>query len=411
MKDGIKTDLQSRSFCIIINSDREEKMYIIEKPYVSEYLMDIIINKDWAVLDNETIENCGLEEDVLNLLSSDEAKEHYIQQENPFIFSNSENAITWIVNNLPDSNLTKYIKTFKDKVLFRETLKDLYPDLYFTSLEYLDINYVEKEQYQFPIALKPSVGYLNFGVRIINSLDDWDPNIKRLHKEIATNKSKYDESVVNTTYILIEQLITGEDLSVDAYYDKNGVPVILNIFKRIYKEDQPINEKLYITSAATIEKHLQKVTQFLKEIGSRLDIKNFPLNLEVRLNEAGTLVPIEVNPMRFANWCVSDLAKYAWGFNIYDYFETQKHPDWNSIIQNAGEQTYYASLVDIPKGFPKSSVRDFNFNGYLENFSNVFEVRRVNFKANPLFGVVLGSTSDDEELDMILNMEQGAFIT
>jgi len=386
-------------------------MYIIDKPYVSEYLMDIIINKDWAVLDNETIENCGLEEDVLNLWSSEKAAEYYSQKEHPFIYSNSENSIGWIVKNLPDSNLTKYIKIFKDKIAFREALKDLYPDFYCTSLEYLDINYVEKEEYQFPLVLKPSVGYLNFGVRIIKEPDKWEANVKRLHKEIATNKSKYDENVVNSTVIMIEELINGEDFSVDAYYDRNGTPVILNLFKRLYKEDNLINEKLYITSAALVEQHLSRITEFLKELGRRFDIKNFPLNLEVRLNENGTLMPMEVNPMRFASWCVSDIAKYAWKFNIYDYFETQKHPDWDNIIQNSDRKTYYAALVDIPKGFPKSSVQDFNFNGYLENFSNVFEVRRINFRANPLFGVVFGSTSDEEELDMILNKEQGAFIS
>ena len=386
-------------------------MYIIEKPYVSEYLMDTIINEDWAVLDNETIENCGLEEDVLNLWSSEEAVEYYMKQENPFIYSNSENSVSWIVNNLPDSNLAKYIKTFKDKVLFRETIKDLCPDLYFTSLEYLDINYVEKEQYNFPLVLKPSVGYLNFGVRVINELEEWEQIVKTLHKEIATNKSKYDESVVNSNIILIEEFIKGEDFSVDAYYDKNGVPVVLNIFKRLYKEDDPINEKLYITSAQLVEKHLLKVTDFLKELGSRLDIKNFPLNFEFKINEAQKIIPIEVNPVRFASWCISDLAKYAWGFNVYDYFESQSHPDWETIIQNSGQKTYYAALVDIPKGFPKSSVRDFNFNGYLDNFSNVFEVRRINFRANPLFGVVFGSADNDEELDMILNKEQGAFIS
>lgn len=386
-------------------------MYIIEKPYVSEYLMSSIINHDWAVLDNETIEYCGLEEDVLNLWSSEKATEYYLKQEFPLILSNSENAISWVAENLPKSNLTQYIKTFKDKVLFRDTFKEMYPDFYYTSLEYLDINYVEKEEYTYPLALKPSVGYLNFGVRMINEVAEWEPNVKRLHKEIATNKSKYNENVVNSTIILIEEVIKGTDFSVDAYYDRNGEPMIFNIFQRLYREDDRINEKLYVTSATIIMEHLQEFTSLLEDFGKKLKIKNFPLNLELRINEAGKIVPLEVNPLRFANWCVSDIAKYAWGFNIYEYFESQKHPDWSTILQNAKPYTYYATLVDIPKGFPKSSVRDFNFNGYLDDFSNVFEVRRVNFKANPLFGVVFGSTSDDDEIEMILSKEQGAFIT
>lgn len=385
-------------------------MYIIEKPFVSEYLIDTIINHDWIVLDNETIESCGLEEDALELWSTKEATEYYVQQEYPLIYSNSENAIPWIVNSLPQSNITKYIKTFKDKILFRETFKDMSPEMYSTSLEYLDINYLNEEELQFPLVIKPSVGYLNFGVRIINEASEWKPKIKGLHKEIAQNKSKYNENVVNTANILIEELITGEDFSVDAYFDENGAIVILNIFKRLFKEDNLTTEKMYITSASLMMQYMSKIELFLQEIGNRLEIKNFPLNFELKIDEDGNIRPIEINPLRFANWCVSDIAKYSWGFNIYEYFEKQIHPDWNTILQNAEEKTYYAALIDIPKGFPKSSVKDFNFNGYLADFSNVYEIRHVNFKANPLFGVVFGSTSDNDELEMIINKEQSAFI-
>ena len=385
-------------------------MYIIEKPFVSEYLIDTIINRDWPVLDNETIGACGLEEDVFNLWSSEEATEYYLNQEFPLIYSNSENAIEWVFENLPDSNLAGYIKAFKDKIAFRHMLKEIYPDFSYSSLEYLDINYVKKEDYTFPLVIKPSIGFLKSGVRIINEDTEWEKKVKSLHKEIATNKSMYSENVINPNYILIEEVIRGEDFSADAYYDQDGVPVILNIFKRLYKEGDPLNEKMYITTAQIVSEHLSQITSFLQQIGEKLNIRNFPLNVELRINEEGLLIPLEVNPMHFANWCVSDLAKYAWGFNVYEYFEKQQHPDWNTILQSAEEKTFYASLVDIPKGFPKSSVVDFNFNGYLDGFSNVLEVRHVNFKTNPLFGVILGSTTDNEELDMILNKEQGPFI-
>ena len=148
---------------------------------------------------------------------------------------------------------------------------------------------------------------------------------------------------------------------------------------------------------------------FLNELGDMFNIKNFPLHLEVKVNDAGVLVPIEINPMRFAGWCASDIAKYAWGFDVYECFEAQRHPDWNEILGKTGSEIYYFSFVDIPAGFPKSTVRDFNFSAYLADFSNVFEVRRINFKANPFFGVIFGSTKDEEELDMILNKEPGMF--
>ena len=385
-------------------------MFIIEKPYVSEYLVDTIINHDWLVLENETVTTCGIEEDAFNLLSSEAAADYYIKQEFPFIYSNSENALEWVVNNLPKSNLTNYIKIFKDKAKFRELLKDKYPDFYFRTIEYLDINYVDKEEYAYPLILKPSVGYLNFGVRMIESSDKWEPYIKSLHKEIATNKSKYDENVVNSTTILIEEIIHGEGFKIDAFYDRNGVPVILNIFKHLTKDEKDMSNRLYVTSVSVMIQYLAKFTMFLSELGEMFNIKNFPLNLEVKITPSGELIPVEVNPMRFSGWCASDIAKYAWGINVYEYLEKQIHPDWNDIMEKAGKDTYYFSMIDIPKGFPKSSVNGFSFGRYLADFSNVFEARHIDFKSNPYFGMVLGSTSNEEELDMILNMETGKYV-
>ena len=389
----------------------EEQMYIIEKPYVSEYLIDTILNHDWPVLDNETIEGSGLEDGAMELWSTEEAKEYYLKQEFPLIYSNSENAVAWVLDNLPKSNLTKYIKAFKDKIQFREALKEKYPDFYFKTIEYLDINYVDKEEFAYPLVVKPAVGYLGFAVRLIKDSSKWEPSIKQMHKDIATNKTTFNQHVVNTTNILLEEYVKGEEFTIDAYYDRNGVPVILNVFKHICKDEFDISSRLFITSVALMVQYMSKFTQLLSELGDMFKIKNFPLNLEVRVTSDGQIIPIEVNPMRFAGWCASDLAKYAWGINIYEYFEEQIHPDWNKIMEKNDKKIYYFSLINISKNFPRSSVREFNYNGYLAGFSNVIELRRVNHKSNPLFGVVFGSTENEEEFNMILNMEPEKFAT
>ena len=91
-------------------------MIIIEKPYASEFLIDTIVQNDWGVLDNTAVEEADIEEGAFDLISSDIAKNYYLTQEYPLIYSNSENAITWVLKNLPDSNLSNYIKLFKDKI-------------------------------------------------------------------------------------------------------------------------------------------------------------------------------------------------------------------------------------------------------------------------------------------------------
>ena len=111
-------------------------MIIIEKPYASEFLIDTIVQNDWGVLDNTAVEEADIEEGAFDLISSDIAKNYYLTQEYPLIYSNSENAITWVLKNLPDSNLSNYIKLFKDKIAFREMLQEMFPDFYFKAVEF-----------------------------------------------------------------------------------------------------------------------------------------------------------------------------------------------------------------------------------------------------------------------------------
>ncbi len=40
-------------------------MFILEKPYVSEFLIETIVKNDWTILDNDAIENVDIEEEAL----------------------------------------------------------------------------------------------------------------------------------------------------------------------------------------------------------------------------------------------------------------------------------------------------------------------------------------------------------
>ena len=114
-------------------------MIILEKPYVSEFLIDSIVQNDWYILGNDAVEIADVEEGALNIVPLERAKEYYANISYPLIYSNSENAINWILENMPESNTSRYIKIFKDKIAFREMLKDIFPDFYYKEIEYADI--------------------------------------------------------------------------------------------------------------------------------------------------------------------------------------------------------------------------------------------------------------------------------
>ena len=109
--------------------------------------------------------------------------------------------------------------------------------------------------------------------------------------------------------------------------------------------------------------------------------------------------------MRFARWCAVDVAKYAWKINPYECFFNQTRPDWNTILSNASKDVYYFSMAEVPSGMDVKKIQGFQYDRFLSNYSNVLEVRKINFKENPLFMVIFGSTRSKDEVVNILSLK------
>lgn len=379
-------------------------MIILEKPYISEFLIDTIVNNDWQVLENNVIKNCGMEEDALNLISSEDAKLKFEKEEYPLIYSNSENSINWIIENLPESKLTGYIKLFKDKVEFRKMLAEIYPDYYFQEVDFMALKSIPLESLHFPFVVKPAVGFLSLGVHTVNDDEEWKVVLARLEEEMTEAQKFYPPEVVCASKFILEEFIDGEEYAIDAYYDKNGIPVILNIFQHPFLNAKDVRDRIYIMSTGIMIKYMSKFAMLLKDIGDRNDIRNFPIHIEVRVTKDEKIIPIEVNPMRFAGWCTTDVSKYAWGINVYECFMNQTKPDWNEILGKSGRGVYYFSMAEVSPNIEHEKIKSFDYDRYLKKFSNILELRRINPKNNPLFAVIFGQTYDKEEVKNILKL-------
>ena len=56
----------------------------------------------------------------------------------------------------------------------------------------------------------------------------------------------YPNHVVNSTKFLIEEMIEGEEYAVDAYFDRDGEPVILNIFQHPFLNSKDVSDRIYL---------------------------------------------------------------------------------------------------------------------------------------------------------------------
>ena len=323
-------------------------------------------------------------------------------------YSNSENSIEWIEKNLPDSDLLKMIQVSKDKALFRKKLQPLFPNYFFKEVLYSELKELNVTELKFPFVLKPTVGFLSFGVYPVKNETEWQEVLSKLDIDIKKLEGIFPKNVVNMSSFLIEEMIEGDEYALDAYYDKNGEVTILNIFQHPFFNDKDVSDRAYYTSVEIIKNYYEKFEKLLNKIGKLCEYKNFPFHLELRVNE-NNIIPIEVNPLRFCGWCITDIAQNAWGINVYEKFFKQEKVDWHEILKNKENEYHYFTIGENPSNFDKEKNK-VDYEKYLKNISNPLVVRKIDYKNNPIFAIVFAKTKELNEIKNILELNMNKFI-
>lgn len=383
-------------------------MIILDKPYVSDLLKNTIEKNNFPVLKNSTAEVLNLHSNS-NLWDENSAINKIKRELEQTLYCNSENAIDWIAENLDFTDIPQKINLFKDKVKFRKLIADIYPNFYFREVDFEQLEKFDYTKIKFPVVLKPSVGFLSFGVYVIYNSSEWNTIIKSLKSDIDRFKSLFPDTVVNTSKFIIEEMIEGEEYAVDVYFDNHGKPVILNIFKHPFVSETDVSDRVYYTSKEIIKTHRNNFETLFAKIGAAANLKNFPAHIELRVNE-NHIVPIEVNPMRFAGWCLTDLAYHSWGINIYEYYFAQKKPDWDNILTQNDDSIYYFVAAGTPPEINREDIKSVKYDDFLKNIKTPLEVRKLDYKKLPLFAIVFAKTNDYNEISNILELDLNKYI-
>ena len=385
-------------------------MILIDQPYISDFLIRTIKENNFEIICTKEAKSL-INDDTMNWISEDDAKNKFINSPNPLIYTNSENSLTWIFNNLKETNLPNQIRLFKDKLKFRELTKDLFPDFLFRKVKIDEIQTLDIEVLKLPFVIKPSVGFFSIGVHIVNNKSDWYAAQKELNYDNL--KSIYPTEVMNASTFIIEEYIEGEEFAIDAYFNKDGEVVILNILHHQFSSSTDVSDRVYSTSQSIIRKYKESVEAFLKPIGKKAELKNFALHVEVRIDKKGVIKPIEINPLRFGGWCTTgDLSWYAFKFNSYQYFIQNKKPNWDEIFKTKKDEIYSIILLNNNSGIEPSEISHFDFDTLKQDLENVLVVRKLDFNKYPAFGFLFTETSEgnEKELKEILNSDLSKYI-
>ncbi len=387
-------------------------MFLVDKPYISEFLKKTIKDNAIPVVATGIVKQLDLYAGT-KIVSENEAIEMVQKFNSTAIYTTSENSIGWISKHLSCSNFPEKIQLFKDKLRFRELTKHIYPNFYFKGINAEDFNQIQFSELPLPFIIKPTVGFFSMGVYKVSNVEEWNTTIDLITAEINQVKGIYPEEVLNTSSFIIEQCIDGEEFAIDAYYDSDGKAVILGIFKHMFSSDADVSDRVYISSKNIIKRNLNEFTRFIEKLGNLAKVKNFPVHIELRRDNGGTLLPIEVNPMRFGGWCTTaDTTFLAYGFNPYTFYYSQKKPNWDEILKEKEGKIFSIIVLDNSTGLGADKIKSFNYKKLLSNFENPLELRKIDYKEYPVFGFLFTETREDNivELENILNSDLSEFV-
>ncbi|KAB1441713.1 ATP-grasp domain-containing protein [Pseudodesulfovibrio senegalensis] len=380
-------------------------MIILDAPYVSDFLKESIQRQNIPVLDTEQA----------RALAGGDLKYVPAQEFAPVngrVYTNSENALEAVSRLLGHTDIPRQVEACKDKVRFRELTAPLFPDYFFCRATLEELEAMDPARLSFPLVVKPARGFFSLGVHMVEKAAGWPHAIAALREEIADFNANYPADVVDSGSFIVEQAAAGEEYAVDVYWDHDGNAVVLNVLHHIFSSGDDVSDRLYLTSADILNEHLERFSALMQDIGQACGFRDFPAHIELRLDEQGSIIPIEANPLRFAGWCVADMTRMAWGFDPYEYYLNDLRPDWQAILPEREGRIFSMCVADLPASVDRQAITEVDWDGVADLFEDVLELRKIDYREFPVLAFVFAATSRENTmmLDAALRADFARFV-
>lgn len=400
-------------------------MFVVEQPFASDFFFRSLEKLQAPVLASAAVEEFNVANRNLNLVSDKEFVEYYRKIPEP-LYCNSENGLSCVASLLPDAPFVRFAELFKNKAKFRQAVAPLYPNFAFREVDLTELQTLRYEDLPRRFVVKPSVGFLSVGVRFVASEEDWERVRVEILRESAAfadgKPADFPREVVDLTRYLIEETVDGEEIAVDAYFAVDGTPVVLDVLRHPFADATDVRDRIYTTSKKFVRRLLPTLETTLARIGATVanaldtsfDVA-FPFHAEFRVAADGSLVPIEVNPGRFAGWHTTELAFYAYGVDLYETLTRGLRPDWRRILADAetDDVVSYFAIFETPPalaGAAANADAAFDYDALAREFSTLFELRRIDWRRRPLAAIAFAQTSEPQELERVLKLDVERFV-
>lgn len=375
-------------------------MIILDDSYVSHRMIDYLQQSKQPVLESEMSKSLVAEGANLVIVAENEAVERINAGES--LYAMSESHFGWVMENISQPDIIHGLSVFKDKERMRSVLAPMYPNYLFQAVSTKELMSMEFPASNAPYVLKPSVGFLSLGIYIVRNEAEWNTAIRDIQEKSESWSQWYDSSVIGTGRFILESLITGTEYALDAYYDENGQPHLLNILRHDFANEEDTSDRLYLCGASIMKEKRDIMLDFLTRANELAMVRNFPVHVEVR-EQDGVIYPIEFNALRFAGLGGTEVSKMAFDFFTFDHYLHGTEPDWDKAFAAAGDSLYCMSVLNPPAGTPRGTTLDYE--AFLHEWESPIDMDRFNYDETGIMGFLFWKTSaqDDSERIRMLN--------
>lgn len=381
-------------------------MLILDDLFVSKEVFDYLEASQEPVFDNQPARNWAAQGHNLNIVPADGSfkPERIVGLSEMYLGDAAE---------LCTPDIKRAIDLCKDKAAMRAALAPLYPNYAFFQVSIDELDTTDPAAIPYPVVLKPATGFFSLGIYPLFSAEDWVAAVADIKAQSATWSSLYNERVVNNAQFIVESYLEGQEYALDAYYDENGETVVLDILQHDFAGTQDTSDRLYYTSKHIIEEQLEPMTCFLADCNKLLGFRNFPVHVEVRVQEDGTIIPIEFNPCRFAGLCGTDVSYFAYGFKTYEYFLANKRPNWDELL--AGKDgLVYPMILLTKEGITEEDHCEFDYERFTAQFRHMLGIRPQDAARYNSFGFMFLEVREEDwatEVEPLLADDLEAYIS
>ncbi|MCI2242867.1 ATP-grasp domain-containing protein [Adlercreutzia faecimuris] len=382
-------------------------MIILDAPYASGPLVQWLAQSQHPVLANDFSRALSADADApLNLVGDAEAVRRLDAGER--VYTNSENALAWILEHCSNATLTGAIRLFKDKAALREKLAPLNPGLFFATLDRRELEAVNVDDLPLPVVLKPAVGFCSMGVYVIEERDDWADAVADIARHEDEWHARYPDSVVGADAYLVEGYLEGTEYALDAYFDEDGRAHVLNVLRHDFAGPEDTSDRMYLTDAAIVAEMAPRLTAWLDQVNDLVGARSIPVHVELRV-DGDAIAPIEFNPLRFAGLGGTDVAYYGVGLRTYQAFLEDEPVDLAALYGARPHDVFSMSLLNPA---PDADLtRPFDYDALAARFTDVLALVPFDADAVGSYGFLFLRTDDATaaERDWLLHADLEAF--